>query len=146
MQVLQHSCRGLHRGPGTRTGSGLYFKWSVGSGPNLLLRVLGLFNFVCNIQVDWRTRDQRQSACVCVCNLQFVKLGWEKCEQEIRWNKKTCAITHYLGCQKQSAGGVIVELQVDSDHDSFMSDVGKKESETKLKRHTCHWTHTCSKV
>ncbi len=22
------------------------------------------------------------------CNLQFVKLGWEKCEQEIRWEKK----------------------------------------------------------
>ncbi len=54
--------RGLHggpetRGPGTRTGSGLYFKWSVGSGsgPNLLLRVPGLFNIVCNARVDRRT-------------------------------------------------------------------------------------------
>ncbi len=55
--------RGLHGGPetrgpgtrpGTRTGSGLYFKWSAGSGsgPNLLLRVPGLFNIVCNTRVD----------------------------------------------------------------------------------------------
>ncbi len=42
--------RGLHggpetQGPGTRTGSGLYFKWSAGSrsGPNLLLRVPDIF-------------------------------------------------------------------------------------------------------
>ncbi len=55
-------CRGLHRGPetrgpGTRSGSGLYFKWSAGSGsgPNLLLRVPGLFNIVCNTRVDRRT-------------------------------------------------------------------------------------------
>ncbi len=57
-------------------GSGLYFKWSAGSGPNLLLRVPGLFNFVCNtesIGEHHTIRDQRQSACV--CNLQFVKLG-----------------------------------------------------------------------
>ncbi len=54
--------RGLHggpetRGPRTRTGSGLYFKRSAGSGsgPNLLLRVPGLFNFVCNTRVDRRT-------------------------------------------------------------------------------------------
>ncbi len=60
------SARGLHGGPetrgpgtrpGTRTGSGLYFKRSAGSGsgPNLLLRVPGLFNFVCNTRVDRRT-------------------------------------------------------------------------------------------
>ncbi len=49
--------RGLHGGPGTCTGSGLYFKWSAGSGsgPNLLLRVPGLFNIVCNTRVDRRT-------------------------------------------------------------------------------------------
>ncbi len=48
--------RGLHGGPGTRPGtrmgSVLYFKWSAGpgSGPNLLLQVPGLFNFVCNTE------------------------------------------------------------------------------------------------
>ncbi len=63
---LSQSSRGLHggpetRGPGTRTGSGLYLKWSVGSwsGPNLLLRVPGLFNFVCNTRVDRRTPHPR---------------------------------------------------------------------------------------
>ncbi len=49
--------RGLHRGPETRSGPSLYFKWSAGSGsgPNLLLRVPGLFNIVCNTRVDRRT-------------------------------------------------------------------------------------------
>ncbi len=43
--------------PRTRSGSGLYFKWSAGSGsgPNLLLRVPGLFNIVCNTRVNRRT-------------------------------------------------------------------------------------------
>ncbi len=70
VRTTLHS-RGLHGGPGTRTGSGLYFKWSVGSGsgPNLLLRVPGLFNFVCNTRVHRRTPHPRvisvsQHACV----------------------------------------------------------------------------------
>ncbi len=54
------------------------------------------------------------------CNLQFVKLGWEKCEREIRWKKKN---TRYLSRQKQSAGGVNVVAVIT---DSFMSDVKKK--------------------
>ncbi len=81
---------------------------------------------------------------VCVCNLQFVKLGWEKWA-EIRWKKKTRAITHYLSRQKQSAGGVIVELQADGDHDSFMSDVGKKNRKQNW-RDTPVIEHTCGKV
>ncbi len=52
---------------------------------------------------------------------------------------------HYLGCQKQSVGGVIVELQVDSDHDSFMSDVGKKNRKQNW-RDTPVIEHTRSKV
>ncbi len=34
--------------------------------------------------------DQCQSGVF--CNLQFVKLGWEKCEREIRWKKKRHAL------------------------------------------------------
>ncbi len=91
--------RGLHGGPetrgpgtrpGTRTGSGLYFKWSAGSGsgPNLLPRVPGLFNIPESIG-EHRTREWSVSVSMRVfCNLQFVKLGWEKCEREIRWKKK----------------------------------------------------------
>ncbi len=94
LELLPHN-RGLHggpetRGPGTRTGSGLYFKWSAGSGsgPNLLLRVPGLFNIPESIG-EHRTREWSVSVSMRVfCNLQFVKLGWEKCEREIRWKKK----------------------------------------------------------
>ncbi len=93
--------RGLHggpetRGPGTRPGYlYLYFKWSAGSGsgPNLLLRVPGLFNIVCNTRVDRRTPHPPEiSVSQHACNLQFVKLGWEKCEREIRWKKKKHAL------------------------------------------------------
>ncbi len=85
-QASDVTLRGLHggpetRGPGTRTGSGLYFKWSAGSGsgPNLLLRVPGLFNIVCRLIPEsigeHRTRQRSVSVSMCVCNLQFVKLG-----------------------------------------------------------------------
>ncbi len=93
--------------PGTRTGSGLYFKWSAGSGsgPNLLLRVPGLFNIPESIG-EHHTREWSVSvsSMYVFCNLQFVKLGWEKCERKIRWKKNK----RYLSRQKQSAGGVNV--------------------------------------
>ncbi len=54
------------------------------------------------------------------CNLQFVKLGCEKCEREIRWKKKKH--TPYLSRQKQSAGGVNV---VACKRTVIMSDVKK---------------------
>ncbi len=38
---------------------------------------------------EHRTREWSVSVSMRVCNLPFVKLGWEKCEQEIRWKKKT---------------------------------------------------------
>ncbi len=41
---------------------------------------------------EHRTRQRPVSVSMCVCNLQFVKLGWEKCEREIRWKKKTHAL------------------------------------------------------
>ncbi len=119
--------RGLHGGPetrgrGTRTGSGLYFKWSAGSGsgPNLLLRVPGLFNIPESIG-EHRTREWSVSVSMRVCNLQLVKLGWEKCEREIRWKKKNN--TSYLSRQKQSAGGVNVVAYCKRTviMDSFMS-------------------------
>ncbi len=127
-------CRGLHGGPetrgpgtrpGTRTGSGLYFKWSAGSGsgPNLLLRVPGLFNIPESIG-EHRTREWSVSVSMRVfCNLQFVKLGWEKCEREIRWKKKTLVT---LSRQKQSARGVNVVLQADGDHGFLHEWCGKK--------------------
>ncbi len=119
--------RGPGTRPGTRTGSGLYFKWSAGSGsgPNLLLRVPGLFNIPESIG-EHRTREWSVSVSMRVCNLQFVKLGWEKCEREIRWKKKNN--TRYLSRQKQSAGGVNVVAYCKRTvlMDSFMSDVKKK--------------------
>ncbi len=141
--------RGLHGGPETRgpedpgpdprTGSGLYFKWSAvsGSGPNLLLRVPGLFNIPESIG-EHRNREWSVSVSMRVfCNLQFVKLGWEKCEREIRWGKKN---TRYLSRQKQSVGGVNVSsLQADGDH-GFLHEWCEKKAETKLKRRTCYWT------
>ncbi len=51
------------------------FNGQPGSG-----RVLGIFNFVCNTGVDRRKPPPLQrsaSVSVCVCNLQFVKLGWK---------------------------------------------------------------------
>ncbi len=60
------------------------------------------------------------------CNLQFVKLGWEKCEREIRWKKPND--TRYLSREKQSAGGVnVIACKQTVIMDSFMSDVKKKE-------------------
>ncbi len=68
--------RGLHGGPETHTGSGLYFKWSAGSGsgPNL-------YYFGSRVFLTYPSRSENtapasdQSACMCFCNLQFVKLG-----------------------------------------------------------------------
>ncbi len=38
---------------------------------------------------EHRTRQRSASVSMrAFCNLQFVKLGWEKCEREIRWKKK----------------------------------------------------------
>ncbi len=118
----------------TYTGSGLYFKWSAGSGPNLLHWVPGLFNFVCNTRVNQRTPHPPASVSMHVCNLQFVKLGWEKCEREIRWKTKK---KHYLSRHKQSAGGVSVVLQADGDH-WFLHGWCEKKAETILKRRTCY--------
>ncbi len=78
LEVFTEDPRPKDPGPGTRTGSGLYFKWSAGSGsgPNLLLLVPGLFNFVCNTRVDRRTPHPPViSVSQHACNLQFVKLG-----------------------------------------------------------------------
>ncbi len=36
---------------------------------------------------EHRTRQRSVSVSMRVCNLPFVKLGWEKCEREIRWKK-----------------------------------------------------------
>ncbi len=70
-----------------------------------------------------RTCQRSASVSMRVCNLQFVKLGWKKCEQEIWWKKKN---TRYLSHQKQSAGRVNLVLQADMIIDSLMSDVKKK--------------------
>ncbi len=63
--------RGLHggpetRGPGIRTGSGLYFKWSSGSGsgPNLLLRVPGLLTLCVITESIGEHRTRQRSASV----------------------------------------------------------------------------------
>ncbi len=66
--------RGLHRGPETRgpgTRPGSYFKWSAGSGsgPNLLLRVPGLFNIVCNTRVDREEAREHR-------NLPVISVSW----------------------------------------------------------------------
>ncbi len=92
--------RGLHGGPETR-GPGS----RVSGHTDLLLRVPGLFNIPESIG-EHRTREWSVSVSMRVfCNLQFVKLGWEKCEREIRWKKNT---RYLLSRQKQSAGGVNV--------------------------------------
>ncbi len=87
---------------------------------------------------EHRTRQRSVSVSMRVCNLQFVKLGWEQCEREIRWKKKN---TRYLSRQKQSAGGVNVVLQADGDH-GFLHEWCGKKAETKLKRRTCYCTRT----
>ncbi len=62
----------------------------------VLLRVPGLFNIPESIG-EHRTREWSVSVSMRVfCNLQFVKLGWEKCEREIRWKKKKTEETHLL--------------------------------------------------
>ncbi len=56
---------------------------------------------------EHRTRQRSASVSMRVCNLQFVKLGWEKCEREIRWQKKKHAIPQPPE-RAESAGGVNV--------------------------------------
>ncbi len=46
---------------------------------------------------EHRTHQRSASVSMCVCNLQFVKLRWEKCEREIGWKKKN---SQYLSRQK----------------------------------------------
>ncbi len=62
--IFNVQSRGLHgiQGPGTRTGSGLYFKWSAGSGSglNLLLRVPGRFNIVWTMIMDSFMSDAKK--------------------------------------------------------------------------------------
>ncbi len=50
------------QGPRTHTGSGLYFKWSAGSGSglNLLLRVPGRFNIVWTMIMDSFMSDAKK--------------------------------------------------------------------------------------
>ncbi len=81
---------------------------------------------------EHRTRQWSVSVSMRVCNLQFVKLVWEKCEWEIRWKKKKH--TRYLSRQKQSAGGVNISrlLQADGDHGFLHEWCGKKAEEMHL--------------
>ncbi len=65
--IFNVQSRGLHRGPETQgprthTGSGLYFKWSAGSGSglNLLLRVPGRFNIVWTMIMDSFMSDAKK--------------------------------------------------------------------------------------
>ncbi len=41
---------------------------------------------------EHRTRQRSASVSMRVCNMQFVKLGWEKCERELRWKGKKHAL------------------------------------------------------
>ncbi len=59
-----------------------------------------------------------------------LKLGWEKCEREIRWKKKKTRVTRYLSRQKQSAGGVNAVPQADGHH-GLLHEWCEKKAETK---------------
>ncbi len=87
---------------------------------------------------EHRTRQRSVSVSMRVCNLQFVKLGWEKCAREIRWKKKKTRDTSAA----ESAGGVNVSTA--NGRWSWISSwvMWKKKAETKLKRRTCYWTRT----
>ncbi len=91
---------------------------------------------------EHRTRPRSVSVGMCVCNMQFVKLGWEKCEREIRWKEKN---TRYLSRQKQSVGWVNVVLPADSDH-GFLHEWCEKKMLKQNWRDAPVIEHTCSKV
>ncbi len=57
-------------------------------------------------------------------NLQFVKLGWEKCEREIRWKEKNHALPQLPEAERGRINVVACKRTVIMD--SFMSDVKKK--------------------
>ncbi len=61
---------------------------------------------------------------MCVCNLQFVKLGGEKSKREIRWKKKKTRVIS-AARSKMIMERVNVVLQADGDH-GFVSDVKKE--------------------
>ncbi len=91
---------------------------------------------------EHRTREWSVSVSMRVCNLQFVKLGWEKCEREIRWKKKKKK-TRVTSAARNRARAelMLVVLQADGDH-GFLHEWCGKKAETKLKRRTCYWTRT----
>ncbi len=61
-----------------------------------------------------------------VCNLQFVKLGWEKCEREIRWKKKKKRVTSAARNRARAELILVGYCKRTVIMDSFMSDVKKK--------------------
>ncbi len=65
---------------------------------------------------EHRTREWSVSVSMHVfCNLQFVKLRWEKCEREIRWkkNKKTRVTS---AARNRARAELMLVLQADGDH------------------------------
>ncbi len=73
---------------------------------------------------EHRTRQRSVSVSMRVCNLQFVKLGWEKCEREIRWKKKKTRVTS--AARSRARAELMLVLQTDGDHGFLHSDVEKK--------------------
>ncbi len=77
----RRDARGLHGGPGTRTGSGLYFKWTAESGPNLLLRVPGLFNLCVTPESigEHRTHQRSRDHSLCVTPVRLIAVDAQCC-------------------------------------------------------------------
>ncbi len=86
---------------------------------------------------EHRTCQRSASVNMRVCNLQFVKLGWEKCEREIRWKKKKRVTS---AARNRARAELMLVLQTDGDH-GFLHEWCEKKQK-KMKRRTCYWTRT----
>ncbi len=90
-----------------------------------------------------RTREWSVSVSMHVfCNLQFVKLQWEKCEREIRWKKKKkTRVTS--AARNRARAELMLVLQADGDHEFESSWVMWKKSWNKTEEtHLLLNTHT----
>ncbi len=95
MKLRDAHCRGLHRGPDPGPVRVWVYILNGQLGPGRVpiyyfeSRVYLTLCVIPESIREHRTHQCSVSVSMHVfCNLQFVKLGWEKCEREIRWKKK----------------------------------------------------------
>ncbi len=125
--------RGLHGGPETRGWVPIYY---FGSRVFLTLCVIpesigehGTRQWSASVRLSMRV----------FCNLQFVKLGWEKCEREIRWKRIKTRVTS--AARSRARAELMLVLQTDGAHGFLHEWCGKKSWNKTEETHLLLNTH-----